>query len=85
MWERTIGFFKDDSIAPKERWSKIPKNVTRLFTVIQVLCLGAMFWVKESRIGVFFPVIIAWLAPLRFGLEKYGIIKKEYMDALDEE
>jgi len=86
MFERIIGVFKDKSIAPKERWSdKVPTNIVSLFTSIQVLCLVAMFWVKESPIGVLFPVIIAMLAPIRFGLEKTGVIKKEYMDVLDEE
>jgi hypothetical protein len=41
--------------------------------------------VKSSPIGVLFPVIIAMLSPLRFGIEKVGIIKKEYMDILDED
>jgi hypothetical protein len=44
-----------------------------------------MFWVKESPIGVLFPVIIAMLAPIKIGLEKSGLVKKEYMDILDEE
>jgi hypothetical protein len=85
MWERTIGFFKDRTVAPKERWSSIPVTVTRSFTGIQLACLAAMFYVKESPIGVLFPVLIAGLAPLRFALEKYGIIKKTYMEILDEE
>lgn len=84
MWERILGFFKDDTV--KERWTdKVPKKVTILFTAIQVVCLGAMFYVKESPIGVLFPVVIALLAPLRFGLERSGIIEKKYMDVLDED
>jgi len=86
LWERVLGFFKDPTVAPKERWTdSVPSKVTTLFTVIQVACLGAMFWVKESPIGVLFPVIIAMLAPIRFGMEKTGFIKKEYMDILDKE
>jgi hypothetical protein len=86
MWERVTGLFKDKTVAPKQRWSdKVPDKVTSTFTLIQVACLGAMFWVKESPFGVLFPVVIAMLAPLRFALEKQGIIKKEYMDVLDEE
>lgn len=85
MWERIIGLFKDPSVAPKERWSIVPANVTRAFTLIQVACLSAMLWIKNSPIGVLFPVVIALLAPLRFGLEKTGAIKKEYIDNLDEE
>jgi len=84
MWERILGFFKDKSVAKKERWTDtVPAGVVNGFTLLQVVCLGAMFWVKESPIGVLFPVIIAMLAPIRFGLEKFGIIKKEYIDILD--
>jgi hypothetical protein len=86
MWERIVGFVKDKAVAPKEPWTDIvPKNKLKLFTAIQVICLGTMLYVKESSFGVLFPVIIALLAPLRFGLEKTGIIKKEYMDVLDTE
>lgn len=85
MFERIKGLFKEKSLAKKERWSSIPKRVVSSFTAIQVACLYAMFWVKSSPIGVLFPVVIAMLAPLRFGLEKFGFVKKEYMDILDEE
>lgn len=86
MWERVIGIFKDKTIAPKEPWTdKVPTRTTNLFTLIQVSCLASMFWVKESPVGVLFPVIIAMLAPLRFALEKTGLVKKEYMDILDKD
>jgi hypothetical protein len=86
MWERMLGWFKDGTVNPKERWTDtVPAKTTNLFTAVQVVCLGAMFWVKESPIGVLFPVIIAMLAPIKIGLEKSGLVKKEYMDILDEE
>ena len=85
MWERIKELFKDPKISPKERWSAVPKKVTTMFTLIQIACLGAMVKVMKSQIGVLFPVIIALLAPLRFALEKSGVIKKEDMDILDDE
>ncbi|KAL7580104.1 hypothetical protein ACA910_012865 [Epithemia clementina (nom. ined.)] len=86
MWERFLDLFRDKKIAPKQRWSEVvPRNVSRNFTLIQLLCLGAMFYVKESPAGVLFPVLIALLAPLRFGLEKTGFIRKEYIEILDED
>jgi len=86
MWERTKLLFTDSKLAPESPWkATVPKNITNLFTSVQIACLGAMFWVKGSPIGVLFPIIIAMLAPLRFGLEKFGIIKKEYMDILDKD
>lgn len=86
MWERFLELFKEDRLLSKERrWGSVPRKVTTLFTTIQVGLLAAMFCVKESSIGVLFPVIIALLAPIRFGLEKTGVIKTEYMELLDEE
>lgn len=85
MFERIKGLITDPTVAKKEKWTAIPRRITTLFTLIQVACLGAMIWVKGSPIGVLFPVIIALLAPLRFALEKFGVIKKEYMDILDSE
>lgn len=83
MWERMKGLFKEGTDKATEKFAAIPKKVSNAFTMIQIACLVAMFWVKESPIGVLFPVVIALLAPVRFALEKWGIIKKEYMDILD--
>ena len=85
MFERIKGLFKDKTLAKKEKWSSIPTPIVTAFTLLQVSCLGAMFWVKSSPIGVLFPIIIALLSPLRFALEKFGLIEKKYMDILDEE
>jgi len=66
------------------RWTnKVPTKVVNYFTLLQVACLYAMFWVKSSPVGVLFPIIIAMLSPLRFALEKYNVIDKKYMDILD--
>lgn len=85
LWERVLGIFQDKTVAPKAKWSNMPRNVVNIFTAIQLACLGGMFWVKESRIGVLFPVIIALLAPLRYGLERWKIIPTKYMNVLDTE
>lgn len=85
MYERFKRLFMDKRLAKKERWSSVPNGIVAGFTLFQMACLYAMFLIKESSIGVLFPVVIAMLSPLRFGLEKTGLIKKEYMDVLDEE
>lgn len=85
MWERIKGLFKETKLTKKERWSSIPTNVVNTFTLIQVACLAAVFYVETSPAGVLFPIVIAMLAPLRFGLEKFGFMKKEDIDLLDEE
>ncbi|KAI2511309.1 HCO3- transporter family [Fragilaria crotonensis] len=86
MWERILGLFQDPSIAPKSRWTDtVPKKTTNIFTFVQIACLAAMFYVKESSFGVLFPIVIALMAPLRFALERSGLIKKEYIEILDED
>mmetsp|Transcript_61466 Transcript_61466/g.73943 ORF Transcript_61466/g.73943 Transcript_61466/m.73943 type:complete len:596 (-) Transcript_61466:144-1931(-) len=85
MWERIKEIFKDPFELKPNRWSNVPRKITTFFTVTQVACLAAMVYVKGSPLGVLFPVVIAMLAPLRFALEKTGLVKKEYMDVLDED
>lgn len=86
MWERFLCLFKDKSVAPPQRWTQdVPDRFANRLTFIQLACLAGMFCIKESRIGVLFPVLIAMLAPLRFGLERLNIIPKKYMDVLDED
>jgi len=85
MWERMKGLFKDSTDAEMQKFKTVPKRIRNGFTIVQILCLVAMFGVKESRFGVLFPVVIAMLAPIRFGMEKFGFVKKEYMDVLDKD
>jgi hypothetical protein len=47
--------------------------------------LGAMWWVKGTSLGVFFPVLIGALAPVRIALEKWNVFSKEELEALDGE
>mmetsp|Transcript_33500 Transcript_33500/g.77259 ORF Transcript_33500/g.77259 Transcript_33500/m.77259 type:complete len:583 (-) Transcript_33500:88-1836(-) len=84
LWDRIRGLFQDSSVAPQRRWSAVvPKKVTNLFTVVQMACIYAMMKVKESSYGVVFPLIIALMPVLKYGLVKTGIISKESMDILD--
>ena len=86
MWERFLGLFKDQNVAPKQRWThQVPDRFVKRLTYIQVACLGSMFLVKSSPIGVLFPVLIAMLAPLRYGLERFRVIPKTHMQVLDKE
>jgi len=83
MFERVKELFMDTSEITDTAWASVPRKIVNGFTLLQVACLVAMLYVKESPIGVLFPIIIALLAPIRFGLEKFGIIEKKYMDILD--
>ncbi len=76
----------DRDLRHKTWWStKVSLRKANLFTLIQLLCVGAMYHVKSSPFGVFFPVVIALLAPLRFALESSDIFSKDEMTVLDSE
>jgi hypothetical protein len=84
LWDRIRGLFQDSSVAPRSRWSVVPKHITRLFTVLQMTCVAAMMWVTKSTFGVISPLMIAVLPLIRAGLMKFGIITKEEMRNLDQ-
>lgn len=86
MWERFIGMFKDKSVAKPQRWTKagVPDRFANRLTIIQIACLAGMFCIKESKVGVLFPLLIAGLAPIKFLISGRAIPEK-YMDILDEE
>jgi len=83
LWERIQSLFYDSSIAPKTRWSVVPRRTTAVFTIVQISCVAAMMWVTKSSFGVVSPLIIALLPLLRLGLVRSGVVKKENMDLLD--
>ena len=83
LWDRIRGLFQDSSVAPKQRWSAAPKKLTNVFTIVQMTCIATLMWVKGSSFGVAFPLIIALLPLLRFGLVNTGIVNRESMDILD--
>jgi len=85
LWDRAKGLFEDTSVAPKKRWTgTVPRKVTSFFTIVQMACIYAMMKVKESSsFGVVFPLIIAMMPVLRYGIVKVGLIDRESFDILD--
>jgi hypothetical protein len=35
------------------------------FTLIQLLCFGALWMIKSSKLGILFPLMIAAMVPIR--------------------
>ena len=87
LFDRFKLFFTDKRDVPiGYTWSSgVSLQRTKLFTSIQVLLIAAMWWVKETKLGVFFPVLIGVLAPVRIALEKCNIFTKIELDLLDGE
>ena len=87
LFDRFKLFFTDKRDVPiGYTWSSgVSLQRTKLFTSIQVLLIAAMWWIKETKLGVFFPVLIGVLAPVRIVLEKCKIFTKSELDLLDGE
>lgn len=86
MWTRSLLFITDKDDAPRSDWMKtVGLARTRMFTAVQVFLLGAMWWIKGTSLGVFFPVLIGLLAPVRIMLEKMGIFSAKELESLDGE
>jgi len=85
LWDRVQDLFKDPSLELNRPWSsKVPKMVTNVFTIFQMICVLAMVLVEESSFGVLLPLIIAFMPILRFALVKGGFIREEFMNTLAE-
>jgi hypothetical protein len=87
LWDRFLLFLSDDKdVSKKTSWHNIVTlGRTKVFTAIQLALLGAMLYMKGTKLGVFFPVLIGLLAPVRIALEKWNIFSTKELDALDGE
>lgn len=83
MWERAMLFVSEPS---SDRWQLHGGLTTaKAFTAIQIMLLAAMWYIKGTKAGVFFPVLIGLLAPIRIALERWGMFNKEDLQVLDGE
>lgn len=74
----------DPKLYPANHYvSRVRRNKMHLFTLIQVLCLVALWVLKASSLGILFPVLIALLVPLRLLMKRY--FTGEELEALDAE
>lgn len=86
LWQRSLLFITDARDAPKSAWKEIVGlNRTKIFTAIQLFLLYGMWWIKGTKLGVFFPVLIGLLGPVRIMLEKMKIFTPKELEALDGE
>lgn len=86
FFQRSLLFLADPADAPRSQWIKVAGlKRTKLFTAVQLLLLSSMWWIKGTALGVFFPVLIGLLAPVRIALEKFNLFTKKELDVLDGE
>ncbi len=69
LWDRFLLWFTDPRLYPRTHYvRRVEASRIHLFTLVQVLALGALWLLKTSAIGILFPILIALLVPLRLGL-----------------
>jgi mannitol/fructose-specific phosphotransferase system IIA component (Ntr-type) len=61
----------------------VPRGVVSKYTFIQTACLGVLWVVKTSVLGILFPLFIALLVPVRMVLDR--MFKAEHLALLDAE
>jgi membrane protein required for beta-lactamase induction len=73
----------DPALYPPTHYIRqVSRTVLHTFTLIQVACLGLLWAVKSSSLGVLFPLCIALLVPMRRGLERVFTHKElAFLDA----
>lgn len=82
FFERLRLWLTDPALFPSTHYvRRVPPRVIHGFTVVQVVCLGVLWFVKSSAIGILFPVFIALLVPVRALLARF--IAPAHIAALD--
>lgn len=84
LFERLELFVMDPARFPPAYYLRaVPTQVVHKYTAIQAACLGVLWVVKTSAIGILFPVFIALLVPVRMFLDRF--FDPEYLALLDAE
>lgn len=84
FFERLSLWLKDPSLYPVTHYiRRVPRRTIHAFTLLQVVCLGILWFVKSSSIGILFPVFIGLLVPVRLFAGRF--FSAEDLAALDAE
>ncbi|MEK6239078.1 MAG: sodium bicarbonate transporter family protein, partial [Planctomycetales bacterium] len=84
FFERLSLWLKDPALYPVTHYiRRVPGRIMHAFTLLQLACLGVLWVVKSSAIGILFPIVIAMLVPVRLLAARY--FSAEHLDALDAE
>lgn len=82
LFERLQLWFMDPSLYPPTFYLRaVPGKVVHKYTAIQAACLGVLWVVKTSAIGIVFPLFIGLLVPVRMLLKRF--FKPEHLALLD--
>ncbi len=84
FFERLSLWLRDPTLYPVTHYiRRVPRRTIHLFTLLQLTCLGVLWFVKSSALGILFPVFIALLVPIRLLARRF--FAPEHLAALDAE
>ncbi|MHC5108901.1 MAG: PTS sugar transporter subunit IIA [Planctomycetota bacterium] len=84
FFERMSLWLKDPALYPVTHYiRRVPLRIVHYFTALQMICLGVLWVVKSSALGILFPIFIAVLVPVRVLAGKY--FSADHLAALDAE
>ncbi len=84
LFERLSLWLKDSDLYPMTHYiRRVPHWTIHKFTLLQVICLGILWFVKSSAIGILFPLFIALLVPVRLLAGRFFL--PEHLAVLDAE
>ncbi|MEZ4234809.1 MAG: HCO3- transporter [Myxococcota bacterium] len=84
LFERLRLWILDPTHYPPTHYLRaVPARVIHTYTLVQAACLGLLWLVKVSPLGIVFPLFIALLVPVRMGLDR--LFKPEHLALLDAE
>lgn len=79
--ERLMLWITDPALYPDTYYLKsVPRVTIHKFTLIQLGCFIALWLLKSSRFGIFFPLLIAALVPIYFFISRF--FDKEHIETL---
>jgi hypothetical protein len=74
----------DSKLYPRTHYIRnVPNRVIHQFTFLQVACLGILWLVKSSAVGILFPLFIALLVPIRMLAGRF--FEEKHLESLDAE
>lgn len=84
LFERLSLWLKDSDSYPVTHYTRrVPHWTIHKFTLLQVICLVILWIVKSGEFGIFFPLCIALLVPVRLLAGRF--FRSEHLAALDGE
>jgi len=84
LFERMRLWIMDPTLlAPTHYMRAVPTKVVNKYTAIQTACLGVLWFVKTSALGILFPLFIGLLVPVRMLLDRW--FTPEHLALLDAE